>query len=174
HATAQKIVEIIVVIYGIAFQTNFLSLNAAVAASPPAEQGRAFAFVPSALPSLAHLSATSSRDIQELIACSVFHVVAGHLLSTAPCASFLSARPRSRALVAAFLLSFFFIVPVPFSFISVSCVDLLFFFPVVLRLFGLTPSLLLRGSAESLHSHAPVLLSSHVVVTLLLLPHSFS
>ncbi|ONF06124.1 chemotaxis protein, partial [Burkholderia pseudomallei] len=45
HATAQKIVEIIGVIDGIAFQTNILALNAAVEAARAGEQGRGFAVV---------------------------------------------------------------------------------------------------------------------------------
>jgi methyl-accepting chemotaxis protein len=57
NESSRKIVDIIGVIDGIAFQTNILALNAAVEAARAGEQGRGFAVVASEVRSLAQRSA---------------------------------------------------------------------------------------------------------------------
>ena len=76
-AASQRIVDIIAVIDGIAFQTNILALNAAVEAARAGEQGRGFAVVAGEVRTLAHRSAAAAKEIKGLIDDSVGQVQQG-------------------------------------------------------------------------------------------------
>ncbi len=81
--SARKIVDIIGVIDGIAFQTNILALNAAVEAARAGEQGRGFAVVAAEVRQLAQRSAAASREVKQLIDGAVSAVADGSRLAGA-------------------------------------------------------------------------------------------
>jgi len=80
HESSRKIVDIISVIEGIAFQTNILALNAAVEAARAGEQGRGFSVVAGEVRSLAQRAASAAKEIKTLINDSVGKVENGSRL----------------------------------------------------------------------------------------------
>lgn len=80
NESSGKIVDIISVIDGIAFQTNILALNAAVEAARAGEQGRGFAVVATEVRSLAQRAASAAGEIKSLINDSVDKVQDGTIL----------------------------------------------------------------------------------------------
>ncbi len=78
--SSRRIVDIISVIDGIAFQTNILALNAAVEAARAGEQGRGFAVVASEVRSLAGRSAAAAKEVKSLIDASLERVERGNAL----------------------------------------------------------------------------------------------
>ncbi len=80
-SASRKIVEIISVVDGIAFQTNILALNAAVEAARAGEQGRGFAVVAGEVRSLAQRAAAAAQEIKSLITASTETVDTGSRLA---------------------------------------------------------------------------------------------
>jgi methyl-accepting chemotaxis protein-1 (serine sensor receptor) len=77
HAAARRVVDIIGVIDGIAFQTSILALNAAVEAARAGEQGRGFAVVAGEVRGLAQRAAEAAREVKALIDDAVGQIDAG-------------------------------------------------------------------------------------------------
>ncbi|CAG9195075.1 Methyl-accepting chemotaxis sensory transducer with Cache sensor [Paraburkholderia sabiae] len=72
-----RIVGIVAMIEGIAFQTNILALNAAVESARAGESGRGFAVVAAEVRNLAQRSTGAAKEIKALLEASVGNVQAG-------------------------------------------------------------------------------------------------
>lgn len=82
NESSRRVVDIIGVIDGIAFQTNILALNAAVEAARAGEQGRGFAVVAGEVRNLAQRAAAAAGEIKALIGDSVDQIEDGARLVT--------------------------------------------------------------------------------------------
>lgn len=67
RTSSRKVTEIIMLIEGIAFQTNILALNAAVEAARAGENGKGFAVVAGEVRNLSQRSTAAAREIKDLI-----------------------------------------------------------------------------------------------------------
>ncbi|WP_027868062.1 methyl-accepting chemotaxis protein [Massilia alkalitolerans] len=81
--SSSKVLDIIGLIDGIAFQTNILALNAAVEAARAGEQGRGFAVVASEVRNLSQRTAAAAREVKQLIDVSLATVQDGNRLTSA-------------------------------------------------------------------------------------------
>jgi methyl-accepting chemotaxis protein len=79
--SSRRVVDIVTVIEGIAFQTNILALNAAVEAARAGEGGKGFAVVAGEVRQLAHRAATAAREIKALIDDAAGRIEAGTKLA---------------------------------------------------------------------------------------------
>ncbi len=80
YNSSNKMLDIINVINGIAFQTKILALNAAVEAAHAGEHGRGFAVVAVEVRNLAQRSSEAAQEIKSMLEDSVSHIETGTLL----------------------------------------------------------------------------------------------
>jgi len=79
--SSRRVLDIIGMIDGIAFQTNILALNAAVEAARAGEHGRGFAVVASEVRGLAQRSASAAKEVKSLIDVSLSTIDKGAFLT---------------------------------------------------------------------------------------------